>query len=233
MVRRVVITGVGLITPLGTNTEEVWGRCKEGSARVERIPTNWLEYADYRSSIWSPLPEIPYETYNIGRIEHLQYDPVVLLTLCAAKEAIASAELTVVPGDNRQNVLRIAEVDRTRIGIYMGTGVGGIKSSLENHTVHVLYRARHELLRNAASLGEGRSELQSLHQRLVHANRFNPFVVSMMMPNAVSAVVGIRYGIRGPNQTWSLACSSGTVAIGQAFRAIQNNGVDVALAGGA
>ena len=65
-----------------------------------------------------------------------------------------------------------------------------------------------------------------------HAPRFNPFVVSMLMPNAPAAYLGIKYGLRGPNLASVKACASGTVAIGRAFEAIASGAIDQALAGG-
>ncbi len=63
--------------------------------------------------------------------------------------------------------------------------------------------------------------------------RFNPLAVTMLMPNAVSAVPGIRFGAKGPNKTFSMACASGTVAIGEARRAVASGEVDLAICGGA
>jgi 3-oxoacyl-[acyl-carrier-protein] synthase II len=67
---------------------------------------------------------------------------------------------------------------------------------------------------------------------MTHGPRFNPFEVSMVMPNAPSAAVGIKFTLTGPNVTYSVACASGTVAIGNAYRAVRDGRVEIAVSGG-
>jgi 3-oxoacyl-[acyl-carrier-protein] synthase II len=74
--------------------------------------------------------------------------------------------------------------------------------------------------------------LQGIIERMKHGIRFNPFEVSMVMPNAPGAAVGIKYTLTGPNETYSVACASGTVAVGNAFRAVRDERVDMAISGG-
>ncbi|MDH3468789.1 MAG: hypothetical protein OES26_23325, partial [Gammaproteobacteria bacterium] len=69
MTRRVVVTGVGVITALGTNIEEFWLRCLSGDSCVSAIPAHWRDYSDYQSDIWSPLPEIDFAEQGFTRME--------------------------------------------------------------------------------------------------------------------------------------------------------------------
>jgi 3-oxoacyl-[acyl-carrier-protein] synthase II len=117
----------------------------------------------------------------------------------------------------------------------MGTGIGGANSFLDNYSVQMLIaqKARLGELQSKVSGGdEVRDEFESILECLHHGRRFNPFVVSMLMPNAISAHIGLKYSIMGPNLTHSVACASGTVAVGHAFRAVRSGAVDFAISGG-
>ncbi len=232
---RVAISGIGVICSLGTSTEQFWERCLAGYAPVSPIPEHWHRYAHYKSSIWSPLPEIDYAAYGLTRVERLQHDPVSLLTICAAQEAIKNAGLTTTLSNRRANTFTIQGVDPARIGVFMGTGLGGVHSFSENHAHQVLARSTEGLIKlaDAGDLSRRFARvLEGVLAQMVFPRRFNPFVVSMLMPNAVSAILGIKYSITGPNTTYSLACAAGTAAIGHAFRAIRSGTVDIALTGG-
>ncbi len=125
-------------------------------------------------------------------------------------------------------------VDPDRVGVYLGTGLGGGVSFLQNHTHHLLQRARAVLKTYVAEKAPSahRDELEGILDLLSHGLRFNPFEVSMVMPNAAAAVLGIRYGLTGPNETYCVACASGTIAVGNAWRAVRAGRVDMAVTGG-
>ncbi len=232
--RRVVITGIGAICPIGTHTEEFWQSCLQARSAISPIPPHWLEYADYQSTIWSPLPEVDYAARGLTRAELLQHDPVSLLGMCAAQEALHHARLDTPLIDRRNNTYRIAGLDTARAGVFMGTGIGGAHSFLANHAHQVLARRRRELAALANDVASaGDSRLADTLDKLVHPPRFHPLVVSMLMPNAVAAALGIKFSLKGPCLTHSLACAAGTAAVGYAFRAVKAGDVDFALAGGA
>ncbi len=71
MTRRVVITGAGVVSPLGVGTDEFWRRCLEAVSPVAPIPSPWTRYANYRSRLWSPLPDFDPESFGVTRIERL------------------------------------------------------------------------------------------------------------------------------------------------------------------
>ena len=185
MTRRVVITGVGAVCPIGTNAEEFWGSCLDGVTSVSSIPEHWWKYADYKSRIWAPLPPIDYAGLGLKRIEQLQLDPVSLLTLCAAREALQNAELGLNVANERANTYAIEGVHPEHAGVYMGTGLGGARTFLENHC-HPLLAVPKERLLALVSRGnlepDQREVLTGVIERMLHPSRVNRFVVSMTMP---------------------------------------------------
>jgi 3-oxoacyl-[acyl-carrier-protein] synthase II len=234
MARRAVITGTGVICSLGLSTSEFWSNCLEGVSRVASIPEAWREYSKFRSTVWSPLPEIDFSDRNIGQTERLQFDTVTLLALGAAYEAFDNAGLTLALEDKRAKTYSV-DVDSNRAGVFIGTGIGGAESFVTNYANQMLVRPSEDISRIAQSVGESQeiaTELKAVQAKLRYPPRFNPFVVSRLMPNATAAALGIKFSFRGPNATSALACASGTAAIGQAFRAVRSGEADIALAGG-
>lgn len=218
------LTGAGAITSLGTDVDGFWRRCLEGGTVVEEIPAAWARHSPLRSRVWSPLGAWERETPLLTRIEKKQLDPAGRIALLAAEEALRRAGLPLESADPRRNAWRIAGVDGDRAGVFLGTGVGGLHSCLESSRFIVLdqpRRALQELEGTADVLAE-----------LAIPRAFNPFSVAMTMPNASAAALSIKLGLCGPCRTFAGACASGTVALGQAFRALRQGECDLALAGG-
>lgn len=234
MNRRVVITGAGIISPIGVGVDEFWRNCIEGKTSVAPIPEHWRHFSVPHSRVWSPLRDIDAETLGVARTERLQLDPVTVLALGAAREAIERAGFSVVPAEERTRAYILAGINNARVGIYIGTGLGGAITFLQNHTFHLLKQPRADLLSYADEYKSsgGHEKLSGILGRLNHGQRFNPFEVSMVMPNASGAMIGIKFTITGPNITYCLACASGTVAIGNAYRAVRDGHVDAAITGG-
>jgi len=234
MSRRVVVTGAGAVSPIGIGVDEFWRQCLQGKSSVALIPTYWQLYAEPYSRIWSPLPEIDPESMGVARTERLQLDPVTVLALGAAREAIKHAGFTLVPVKEHTHAFRLTEADSARSGVYIGTGLGGAITFLQNHTYHLLKKPREALASYAQKHGSSGNPvmLESILGLMTHGLRFNPFEVSMVMPNAPAAALGIKYTLTGPNVTHCVACASGTVAIGNAYRAVREGRVDVAVSGG-
>jgi 3-oxoacyl-[acyl-carrier-protein] synthase II len=157
-----------------------------------------------------------------------------MLALGAAREAIGRAGFTLTPAGERSRNFVLSGADSARTGVFFGTGLGGAITFLQNHTYHLLRKPRATL---AAYIekhedSDDRDTLKDIVEQMTHGTRFNPFEVSMVMPNAPAAAIGIKYNLTGPNQTCCLACASGTVAVGNAFRAVRDGRVDVAVSGG-
>jgi 3-oxoacyl-[acyl-carrier-protein] synthase II len=217
--RRVVVTGIGMISPLGTSAPECWSALLAGRTAVAPVPSAWRRYAETASTIWAPLPPIDWPTLGIGRIEQMQLDTSGMLTIAASAEAIRDAGIGTASADAKKNTFRLEGPDPGRCGVFMGTGVGGITSFVGNLANHVM-----------SPLANAIPDPAILPPM---PPRFNPYAVPSMMPNAVSALLGIRWSLCGPNLTFSQACAAGTVAVGHAFRAVADGSVDMALCGGA
>lgn len=226
MTRRVVITGAGTINPIGAGVEEFWQNSLAGITAVSPVPQSWARYATTRSRFWSTLPASAMALSGLSRSELLTHDPVAVLALGAAREALHQSGLA-------SDTVATA-IDAERTGVFLGTGLGGAVTFLRNHTHHLGQRTRALLKARAASpdSGEDQGWLNEVIGLLDHGPRFNPFEVSMVMPNSPAAAMGIRYGFKGPNTTYCVACSSGMIAIGNAYRAVRDERVDTALAGG-
>ncbi len=238
MSRRVAITGLGAFSAIGTNVEEFWRGCLEARSAVADIPAKWNDFHHYNSRVWSPLPALAKSSDLVNDIERTKLDAAAVLAMETAAEALRNAGVPFSRVDTKHNIFALANTDAGRAGVFVGTGVGGIGSLLSNAAYHMLSPQPPRLQQIAKTLASSEQHQESLRtaERIAADIRIpfraNPFVVSMIMPNAVSANVAIKFGIHGPAQTNCSACSSGTVAIGTAFRAVQSGAIDTAIAGG-
>lgn len=230
--RRVVITGLGANCSIGANIEEFWSNCIEGVTNVERIPQHWSKFSSYDCKFWSPLSFGDALETEFTRVQRLTLDPCARLAILTAKEALEKAGYSVYKSS--RGGYRVPEIVQDQVGVFMGTGVGGISSLLENHAYPVLSRNYKEIteLEEEELSSDARSKINRVKNRMVFPRRINPFIVSMLMPNAVSANIGLLFELMGQNTTYTVACAAGTVAIGNAFRAVQRGDVNVAIAGG-
>ncbi len=233
--RKVVITGMGTLCPLGLTTEEFWQACLAGKQAAAHIPEQWLEFAEYTSKYWAPLPEIDYSELGVGRIDAMRLDPVSKLGLSATRQALKDAAIIARPLDRRETTFELEGINQERAGVIMGTGTGGVNTTLKSHSVHLLARNRRALERvlDTEKLdSDVRKELHQLLQRMQHPVRYNPFTISMAMNNSIGANIGIRYQCKGENKAISIACASGTAALGHAYNAIQAGQLDFVISGG-
>jgi 3-oxoacyl-(acyl-carrier-protein) synthase len=184
-VKRVVVTGVGVVTPLGSDVQAFFASLLAARSAVRHHDFSWGRAlaASIPDDIDTPFP----------KIKRLSLDRVTQIALLAARQAMQQAGL------------ESGRYDGDKTGIYWGTGMGGA-NTLEN--------AYRDLLVN-------------------HAPRLRPTTIVATMNNAATGQIGIEFGIRGPSCTYSSACSSSAVAIGEAYRAIRFGLVNTAIAGGA
>lgn len=230
-----MITGMGTVCPLGSTTESFWQACLAGRQAATYIPESWKAFADFSSRFWAPLPQLSDAELGINRIDAMRLDPVSKLGLAAAEQALAQAGVESRVLDRRQTRFELEGIDPERAGVILGTGIGGLHTTLESHRAHLLTRNRRALgaiLHADLPDGELRKQLEALLPRMEHPPRYNPFTVSMIMSNSISANIGIRYRCKGPNKAISIACASGTAALGHAYRQIGNGGMDFAISGG-
>jgi 3-oxoacyl-[acyl-carrier-protein] synthase II len=234
MSRRVVITGAGVVSSIGKGVDDFWHHCLSGKSSVAPIPTHWNRHADLRSRVWSPLPAFDPESLGIAKSERLQLDPVTMLSLAATRLALKHSGFEAMPAEDRVRAFTLVGNDSARTGVFFGTGLGGAITFLQNHSHHLLRNPRAVLSEYVGKKApaEDQEMLKSIVEQMTHGIRFNPFEVSMVMPNAPAAAVGIKYGLTGPNETFCVACASSTVAIGNAYRAVREGRVEVAISGG-
>jgi 3-oxoacyl-[acyl-carrier-protein] synthase II len=185
--RRVVVTGIGPVTPVGTGVDEFWNGLVSGRNGIRQITA--FETDDLPVKVAGEVPD---------------FDPSPFLDVKEARRtdrfvhyAMASAALA------WENAGK-PEVVSDRAGVVFGTGIGGIETLLQQHTV---------------LLNKG-------------AGRVSPFMVPALMANAASGHIAMRFGFTGPNLSTVSACSSSNHAIGEAMRYIRDGYLDLCIAGG-
>jgi 3-oxoacyl-[acyl-carrier-protein] synthase II len=186
----VVVTGMGAITPLGLDLPTTWQGILAGRSGIRRIEA--LDELDVDTKIGGPVP--PFDVHDfLDRKEARHMDRFVHLAMIAAAEAL------------RGSGLLESQYDPGRVGIYFGSGIGGMTTFCEQHAVLLTKGPR----------------------------RVSPFFIPMMIVNMAAGQLAITYGFTGPSLTTVTACASSANAIGDAFRAIERGDADVILAGGA
>ena len=188
--RRVAVTGLGLLSPIGNDIDEAWRNAlagKSGAAAIDSFDT-----AGQSVTIAAGVKDVPVQDY-IDRKEARRLDPFIQYGMIAGIQAVRDAGLEDADGD--------AE----RIGIAIGSGIGGINTIESTHSVCV-------------NRGPG---------------RVSPFFVPASVINMIAGNLSIRYGFRGPNIAIVTACTTGTHNIGIGMRMIQHGEADVMIVGGA
>ena len=199
--KRVVITGTGVISPLGNDPELFFDALIHARSGLRRMAPSW---ADALATPFAGIVQGDVES-SIPKIRRNSMDRVTLLALLAARQAVSRAGLrrAAIPGEaSAHTAFDDAAAEHT--GLYWSTGMGG---------AHALEAAYHDLL-------------------IAHAVRLRPATIVMVMNNAATGQIAIDLNIRGPSYTYSSACSSSAVAIGEAFRAVRFGLVKTAIAGG-
>ncbi len=189
MKKRVVITGLGCISPLGNEPVTLWENLLAGKSGVGRITR--YDPRDHRVQIAAEVKDFD-PVALFGSREARRMDRVTQFALAASLQAVEQARLT------------INEANRDRIGVIIGTGIGGLGTLCE--------------------------QMQVMAER--GPSRVSPFLVPMMLPDTSAGMVAIQLGVRGPNMAIVTACATGTNAVGEAAALIQRGSADVILAGG-
>lgn len=234
MQRRVVITGIGVVSPIGVGTSSFWEAALRGDVAVAPIPAHWNAYFTPTSKIWAPLPPIDFEDYAISRVERMQLDKAEMIALACTAQALKDAGYSTLLHDAKKNTFRVDHIAPERWGVVVGTGIGGVSSLVSSQAFHTGERIAGLLdsLRAVGGTAGAPAVIDELQRGLRVPVRFNPMTVAMTMPNGCSAVVGIKYGLTGPNMTCAGACAAGTIAIGTGFKAIAAGEYDAAVVGG-
>ena len=203
--RRVVITGIGLVTPLGWGREISWKRILAGQSGAGRISA--FDPTDYACQVACEVPRVNGRggggpdvegSFNPDQVlapkELRRVDDFILYAIAAAEEAVKDSGWQ--PED---------EADKVRTGVIIGSGIGGL-----------------------GSIADTAIELHEKGPR-----RISPFFIPSALINLASGYVSIRHGFKGPNHSVVTACATGAHAVGDASRLIRYGDADVMVAGGA
>jgi len=190
MTRRVVITGMGVISPVGNNVETFWNSLIEGKSGIRSIES--FDTEGFATKIAATVEGFDPDDF-MDKKEARKMDRFVQFAVAAAKEA------------HQQSGLQITEENAHRVGCYIGSGIGGIGTIIEQS----------DILRDKGP------------------RRVSPFFVPMIIVDMASGQVSIMLGAKGPNTSPVSACATGTNAVGDAFKIIQRGAADVMFAGGA
>ena len=190
--KRVVVTGLGAITPVGNNPEETWNNLLAGKSGA--APITLFDASKFKTQFACEVKGFNAADY-IDRKEARKMDRYAQLAMAAAVQAV---------DDSKMN---LDTVDKNRIGVVFGVGIGGIKTF------------------------EDEVEYYALHKE--NGPKFNPFFIPKMISDIAAGQISIRFGFHGPNYATTSACASSTNALADAFNLIRLGKADAIVAGGA
>ncbi len=188
MRRRVVVTGLGCISPVGLSAPESWAALLAGKSGAG--PITHFDASGHKTRFAAEVKGFD-AVGRFGVREARKMDRFVQFAVAAAEEAIEHASL------------KFDACDRDRVGIIIGTGIGGISTLLESQDV----------------------------LRLRGPERVSPFLVPMMIADSAAGILAIRTGARGPNMAVTTACATGTNALGEGAAMIRRGAADIMLVG--
>lgn len=189
MSRRVVVTGVGAISPVGNNVSDMWKNLVDGVCGIETITE--FDTSDLKVHIAGTVKDFVPENFGIEKREARKLDLYCQYAIAAAQEAVDDSGI-------------IGKIDENRFGVYIGAGIGGL----------------HTFVNNTLAMDKG------------GARKVSPFFIPMMIGNIATGNVAIRFGAKGVSLSVMSACATGTHSIGEAFHAIKDGYADAIIAGG-
>lgn len=185
---RVVVTGIGVVSPVGNTLEETWNNLVNGVCGI--APITLFDTTDYKAKVAGEVKNFEPRDY-MTKQEILRSDRFTQLAVAAASQAVEESGV-------------IGTVDPARIGVYFGSGIGGINTMTKEH---------------AKLLNKGPA-------------RVSPYCVPMMIANMAAGEIAIRYNCQGAAMPAVTACASGSNAIGEALRQIRHGYADAVITGG-
>lgn len=186
--RRVVVTGMGAITPVGNDVETMWANMLAGVNGVEKITS--FDTSDLKVHLAGTVKNFEPEKY-IEKRELRKLDIYCQYAIAAAQQAVDDSGI-------------LGNIDEERFGVYIGAGIGGL----------------HSFVNNVTALNEG------------GPRKVSPFFIPMMIGNIATGNVAIRFKAKGVSLSVMSACATGTHSIGEAFHAIKDGYADAIIAGG-
>ncbi len=187
---RVAVTGMGVISPVGNSIDTFWENLKNGVCGVEKIKR--FDASRLKVHLDAEVKEFEPKAWYDTAQEIRKSDLYMQYAMAAAKQAV------------EQSGILASDLDRERFGVYIGSGIGGINSTI----------------RETGRLTEKGPDMVS------------PFFVPMMISNMATGAVSIRFGAKGPTLPVVTACATSTHTVGEAYRAIKHGYADAIIAGG-
>ena len=187
--KRVAVTGLGVISPVGNDVPTFWNALCSGTCGIG--PITKFDATDYPVKLAAEVRDFDPRQY-MEKLDILHSDVYTHFAMAAACQAVADSGIA-------------GTLDAERVGVYIGSGIGGIATFMTEH-----------------------SKLLNRGPR-----RVSPYFIPMMIPNIASSMIAIRYHFHGPAMPMVTACASGTNAIGEALRLIRHGYADAMVAGGA
>ncbi|WP_106498018.1 beta-ketoacyl-ACP synthase II [Lentibacillus sp. Marseille-P4043] len=187
--RRVVITGLGAVSPLGNDVKSTWDNIVAGKSGVDFVTK--VNKDDFPAKVAAEVKDFEPTSY-MDKKDARKMDPFTQYAVAAAKMAVEDAKL------------EINEDIANRVGVWIGSGIGGMQTWEDQHKKFLEKGPR----------------------------RVSPFFVPMMIPDMAAGQVSIQLGAKGINSCSTTACASGANSIGDAFKVIQRGGADYMIAGG-
>ena len=191
--KRVVVTGIGAVTPLGNTAVETWQNMLNGVSGA--APITHFDASKFKAQFACEVKDFNPETF-IDKKEARKMDPYCQYALSAAIMAV------------EDSAMDMEQVDKNRVGVVFGVGIGGMKTYEEEVTAYA---------KTGETLGP----------------KFNPFFVPKMIADICAGHISIKYGFHGPNYITSSACASSTNALADAFNLIRLGKADIIVSGGA
>jgi len=187
--RRVVVTGAGIVSAVGTGTEKAWSQLLAGASGAG--PITGFDASEFPVRFACEVKDFNAEDF-MEKKEVRKYDRFIHFALAAAEFAVRHAGLD------------LDAVDRERLGVYIGSGIGGF------------------------------STIEAEHEKLIKfgPKRISPYFIPATIINLASGLVSIRYGAKGPNCACCTACATSSHAVGDSFRIIQRGEADLMITGG-
>ena len=226
---RVFITGIGVCSGVGHGPAPFFAGCLRGAAPVEPVPDNWRGFYQPQSCYWTRLPEPDFQAVGLRKLDLLLLGKPAQIGLVCAHQALIDAGFTKTTDSSLD--FPQTDIPGARVGVYIGTGLGASQAPFDNYFAHVMGPLK-PVLASLAHDPDDDDLVGEVLAQLGRHPRVNPMVICQTMPNAIAANIAIRIGAQGPCKTAAAACASGTVAIGEAFKAVQRGQLDIALAGG-
>ena len=187
--KRVAVTGLGVISPVGNDVPAFWNALCSGTCGIG--PITKFDATDYPVKLAAEVRDFDPRQY-MEKLDILHSDVYTHFAMAAACQAVADSGIA-------------GTLDAERVGVYIGSGIGGIATFMTEH-----------------------SKLLNRGPR-----RVSPYFIPMMIPNMASSMIAMRYHFHGPAMPMVTACASGTNAIGEALRLIRHGYADAMVAGGA